>query len=157
MPVLKNILFALLLVVARQGSAAARIYHCAGGHKQDRPCSVRVPQRQTPQSLAAQPERAAVGKVESSRAAPPQSPNDHYARVLEQNFSRINSIDGLWSGRVEGNGLVHLELQILRNGTFESRRYMGGVNLVRKSTGFRFRSTVPKGEGWSWAVIAFAS
>ena len=137
----------VLALLPPEDSFAARIYRC-NGQTQDRPCTVRV----SPMRAQYAPPRVVVArKIDTQKDAA------GYARVLEQSFKRINSIDGLWIGRVEGNGRINLELHILRNGTLESRRYMGNVDLINTSSGFRFRSVVPKGMGWSWRVVAFTS
>ena len=79
-----------------------------------------------------------------------------YAEVTKQSYQRAGA-QGWWRGTVRGNGQVHLQLQIMRNGAVESTRYMGNVHLNDKATWFSFKSPLPNGQGWSWNIRAFAS
>jgi hypothetical protein len=79
-----------------------------------------------------------------------------FAEVTTQTY-RPAGMQGWWRGTVRGNGRVHLNLQILRNGSIESTRYMGNVFLRGKSTWFSFKGPVPRGDGWSWNVVASAT
>jgi hypothetical protein len=79
-----------------------------------------------------------------------------YAEVKESSFTSISRSTGLWSGVIKGNGLVETELHILRSGKVEAKRYMGHVWLRNKSTTFRITSSLPKGRGWEWEVVAWA-
>jgi len=80
-----------------------------------------------------------------------------FAQVTKQSYQRANRSTGWWRGTIRGNGTVHLELQILRNGLLESTRYMGNVRLLNKATWFSFRSPLPAGRGWTWKIRAFAT
>jgi hypothetical protein len=82
--------------------------------------------------------------------------NDGYARVLDSKFRKLSPNQGEWSGIVEGNGEVHLELRIYRGEKLETSRYMGNVTLANKQTTFKFNSSLPKGRSWNWKVIAVA-
>ena len=151
------------LALSAQGRPTQpRLYHCGHGpsaYVQDRPCTVRVPRRTAVAVVRAAPASNFLVKNLSAQSAPesnaPRAAGN--ARVLEQYFKRLSTSDGLWSGRVEGEGKVNLELHILRDGAVESRRYMGNVELANSSSGFKFRSSLPKGPGWEWRVIAFNS
>jgi hypothetical protein len=79
-----------------------------------------------------------------------------FAEVRESSFTSISRSTGLWSGVIRGNGLVETELHILRSGKVEAKRYMGHVWLRNKSTTFRITSSLPKGRGWEWEVVAWA-
>jgi hypothetical protein len=77
-----------------------------------------------------------------------------YAKILLSEFEFLPQSEGIWRGRVTGNGTVHLHLQIKKNGKVESTRYMGNVALAGKSTTFAFRSVTPPGANWSWDIVA---
>jgi len=152
---MKVLVLVLLLLILPERVIAARMYRCgsvAGVRIQDRPCTVRVPRRPSaPLDIRASP------TIEAMNIEPPRAAfrSNGYAKILEPAFHKINSLDGLWSGRVEGNGLINLELQIVRHGVLESRRYMGNIELDNTSSGFKFRSVMPRGPGWGWKVVAF--
>lgn len=78
-----------------------------------------------------------------------------FAKVLVKSFKPLPSHEGLWSGRIEGNGVVHLRLVIQRLGVIESTRYMGNVRLQNKSSSFAFKSMQPAGKNWSWDIVAY--
>lgn len=77
-----------------------------------------------------------------------------FAEITESRFERITHRDGVWKGKVRGNGIVHLHLEILRKGLSEAVRYMGSVPLANKSTTFAFRAVAPTGRDWSWRILA---
>ncbi len=80
-----------------------------------------------------------------------------FAKVLEQTYKPGKARLGTWSGKIRGNGDISLHLQLLRNGQVDETRYMGHVFLPNKSTTFRFKSSVPADNDWSWRVLASAS
>jgi len=63
----------------------------------------------------------------------------------------------VWTGLIEGNGTIHLRLNILRDGIVESSCYMGYVDHAasEKPTPFKFISPLPKGK-WTWNISAQA-
>ena len=86
----------------------------------------------------------------------PRRPNSlsHYAKIIVSEFEFLPKSEGIWRGKVAGNGKVHLHLQIKKNGKVESTRYMGNVALADKTTTFAFRSVTPPGANWSWDIVA---
>ena len=86
----------------------------------------------------------------------PRRPNSlsHYAKIIVSEFEFLPQSEGIWRGKVAGNGKVHLHLQIKKNGKVESTRYMGNVALADKTTTFAFRSVTPPGANWSWDIVA---
>lgn len=79
------------------------------------------------------------------------------ARVIEQNFEDVGNGEGLWRGRIEGQGLIHLRLYIIRSGQIETIKYMGSVSLDGGSTYYAFKSSLPSGAGWQAIVHASVS
>jgi hypothetical protein len=93
----------------------------------------------------------------------PSVTGELYARVLKNSFlgpgaraSRAKVATGTWKGLVEGNGMIHLFLEILRGEAVEERRFMGNVLLHGKSTTFAFVSPLPQGKDWTWRVSAIS-
>lgn len=80
-----------------------------------------------------------------------------YAEVLEQTMSPLGSSTGQWRGSLRGNGRIQLQLQWFRDGVLNSTRAMGTVKLVHKVTSFAFRTSLPRGPGWTWKISALAS
>ncbi len=140
------LLLALILLSHPELVSASKQYRCYG-MVQYRPCDPNPP-----------PERPAMRRRPDPRAHfNIDTANLKYAKVLSSNLKKVSAMDGVWGGRVEGNGTVHLELQIYRGGALESKRYMGHVPLKNKSTAFRFRSVMPNGPAWSWKIVASAT
>lgn len=92
----------------------------------------------------------------TARMPKPHRPNNQrkYAKVIISEFEFLPKSEGIWRGRVAGNGRVHLHLKIKKDGVLESTRYMGNVQLADKSTTFAFRSVTPSGNNWSWDIVA---
>ena len=157
-------LSAFCLATLSSPAWAARQYRCSG-RVQFRPCNY-------PPSGPVTPGTKIGSVVSKSLPTPvllPQAPpvtGEIYARVLEKSFlgpapkqapRRKGYVPtGVWKGLVEGNGMVHLFLEILRDDSVEERRFMGNVLLRDKSTTFAFVSPLPKGNNWSWRVAALA-
>lgn len=79
-----------------------------------------------------------------------------YVEVLSQSMSPLGSTTGQWRGSLRGNGSIKLQLQWFRDGVLSSTRSMGTVKLVHKITSFAFRTTLPRGAGWTWKIAAHA-
>lgn len=151
---MKNLLFILgLIIVGATTTEAQRLFRC-NGMVQFYPCGqdlfkkrpvTRAPAAATP-SPAADPRARAALKRPTAGA---------YAQIVKKSYQRSGA-QGWWRGTVKGNGEVHLQLDILRNGLVESTRYMGNVVLKNKSTWFSFKSPLPHGQGWSWEIRASA-
>jgi len=75
--------------------------------------------------------------------------------VTEPSFTPISSTAGVWKGKIQGAGKIHLHLQIHRNGALESVRYMGNISLKDKPSSFSIRSSLPPGNDWSWKLVAY--
>ena len=151
-----KILFLLLGVIAVISSTAEaqRVFRC-NGMVQFYPCGQDLfKKRPTTKSPTIVPGRSS--SEPRARAALPAPSPDAYAEIVRKSYQRAGS-QGWWRGTVKGNGQVHLQLDILRNGVIESTRYMGNVLLKNKSTWFSFKSPLPRGQGWSWNIRAFAT
>jgi hypothetical protein len=147
-------------------SSAAPIYRC-DGKVQFRPCDqplavghvkkkkfVEVNFRQdTPRYT---PRRDFMPKPTASRLTL-TSNSGFYAEVIDQRMSPLNASTGQWKGTLRGNGNVRLQLHWFRNGLLDSIRSMGSVKLLNKMTSFAFRTSLPRGQGWSWKLAAIAS
>ena len=81
---------------------------------------------------------------------------DSDASVFEDTFERASQNEGVWRGRVGGNGLVHLHLFIYRKGRLFAKRYMGSVTLRNEDTFFVFKSAVPEDDEWTWVIKAYS-
>lgn len=125
-------------------------YKCNGEFRM-RPCTVR---QELPRSEVAALARITEVKLSISPKIASEDNSDitSFAKIINPAFVRLDKRDGLWKGKVQGNGLIRMELHILRNGIFESRRSMGSVRLKNKTTPFNFRSVIPRGAGWSWEI-----
>ena len=86
-------------------------------------------------------------------AYPEPSP---YAFITEQSFAALPQQQGLWRGKVKGNGRVHLKLEIFKEGKVIMSRYMGNVFLINKSSTFAFKTTLPSENGWRWRIVTSA-
>ena len=149
---LRNIFFIVCLLFSAPAWGANQ-YFCSG-QVQYRPCNQPIHQYKrsvkglTRDGNGIKSSKEGVDSTNKSEAS--------FARVLTKTFKIANKSEGLWRGTIEGNGLVHLKLQIIRNGAIESARYMGSVFLPNKSTWFSFKSSLPKGLDWSWDISALA-
>lgn len=135
-----------LSVATAAESWAQRQYRC-NGRVQYHPCHVELFKRREGPSMSADAR---------ARPAIPEPASTTFAAVTTQTYRRDGGL-GWWRGTVEGNGRVHLHLQIFRRGVIESTRYMGNVTLAGKSTWFSFKGPLPDGHDWSWLVVASAS
>lgn len=126
--------------------ADAQQYNC-NGRIQYRPCG--QPLHQYKRNVTSN------GKVKKSVKRAETKDPDAFARVLKNTFKSVNRTEGLWKGVIEGNGMVHLRLNIIRDGQVKDSRYMGRVFLANKSTWFAFKSTLPKERDWTWNIEAF--
>lgn len=88
-----------------------------------------------------------------SEVRPSQS-SKYFAKVLQHNFQRISKNEGLWTGKVHGNGNVQLQLQWYKSGVLHSSQPVGNIVLRNKTSSFGLRSAVPKGENWKWELMA---
>jgi hypothetical protein len=57
---------------------------------------------------------------------------------------------------VEGNGMVQLHLEFLKQDEVVERRLIGNIPLVATSTSFAFVSRLPSERDWSWRIAAQA-
>lgn len=101
-------------------SATATVYRC-NGRVQFRPCK---PTEQVT-AISSFPRRREVPRFGLREFEPIEG--GRYAEVIAPELSRIGE-RGIWRGRVKGNGNVHLELVIMREGIAEERLQMGSVN-----------------------------
>lgn len=76
------------------------------------------------------------------------------AKIISQALQKVSRKEGVWRGRVYGDGATRLFLEISQDGEVTERRYMGEVYLERKETWFAFRSVLPEGSAWGWKVVA---
>ncbi|MFM1846674.1 MAG: hypothetical protein RL417_148 [Pseudomonadota bacterium] len=144
---------ALGVSLCASGAAAQRVYRC-NGMIQFYPCGQDLFKKR-PAPLTSRREVSSRSDIRARAALGGDTPGA-YAEVVKKSYQRAGS-QGWWRGTVKGNGQVHLQLQILRNGLVESTRYMGNVLLKDKATWFSFKSPLPAGSGWSWDIRAFAS
>ncbi|MBX7138682.1 MAG: hypothetical protein K1X83_11930 [Oligoflexia bacterium] len=145
---MRALVFSLLALLSVVECAAAAPYRC-GGRVQPAPCStvshqvtrnVYIPGRSSP----------AAGRRFSpdlSRFAP---------RVITQSFQSAGRGQGIWRGTVQGHGPVKLSLVITRHGSVESIRDIGEVTVAvnERPVWFTFKSSLPKGTGWDWQLVA---
>gem|GEM_PF-2344851 len=140
-------------------ASAAGPFRC-NGRIQFRPCDMPFPGAR---ELSAPPQQISSTGVKSAVTSEPKILDSSlFATVLEQRFNEHRPTSkaaskirqGDWRGIVDGNGEVHLELQILRNGTEESRQFMGSVVLINQPSTFHFVGSLPSGNDWSWNVLA---
>ncbi len=147
----KLLLFALLLVlICPSRSFAYRVYRC-NGRVQFRPCEQPFINKVPP----IPPARPKI--IRETPEALPTPPLNIFAKLESSSFSKISPTEGLWKGKVRGNGRIHLVLRILEDERIESSIYMGSVPLSHKTTGFNFRSSLPKNKNWSWVIEASAT
>jgi len=143
---------ALVIPSAINDAHAARQYRC-NGMVQYHPCDQDLYGERTPQK---QNTNITTQKIHYT---PPQHTKvmarHQEVLVSEQSFTPISATLGMWKGRVQGAGKIHLHLQIHRNGALESVRYMGNISLNDKSSSFSIRSSIPSGNGWSWRLIGY--
>lgn len=94
-----------------------------------------------------------------SRTAPPSAgiTGNRFVEILDSWYKPVSSVDGIWKGKLKGNGKIALELQIYRNGALEVTRSMGETILDNTSTTFTFVSAPPRGEGWTWNIVGRVS
>ena len=76
------------------------------------------------------------------------------ARIVSQALEKLSHEEGMWRGRVYGEGTTRLFLEITNDGKVTERRFMGEVYLEREETWFAFKSVLPNGSNWSWQVVA---
>lgn len=76
------------------------------------------------------------------------------ANIVSQSFQKISDNSGEWSGIVEGDGLVHLALQISEGGRVLTTKYIGNVTLSKHTSSFHFRSALPRTANWRWKILA---
>jgi hypothetical protein len=131
--------------------ALANQYRCAG-RVQYRPCEESsagsAPTSNLRGNLPTAPHHGVAARTSS---------NLHYAKVLTPSFTRGPNAQGVWTGIIEGNGEIEMELQLKRNGRLETSWYMGRVVLQNRATTFKFVAQPPSGSNWSWSIVATAS
>ena len=131
-------------------------YRC-NGMVQFRPCGQPLatgrPVRPNSASVQLRPDipRYDVSPAALSRGSSP------YAEVLQQSMSPLGGATAQWRGSLRGNGKIQLQLLWFRDGVLATTRSMGTVKLVHKVTSFAFRTSVPRGPGWTWKIAAHAS
>lgn len=151
------------LAVGIEAACAVPLQRRCNGRVQYRPCETaqqvaeKLPGVNT-LPFEASPERSEP--LSRTFIAPPVG--EAFARVLEKSFYRRVSggrrpiPQGVWAGRLEGNGNVDLYLEVTRGGELDERRYMGGLFLDNRSTSFKFVSSLPKGSDWAWSIVTIA-
>ncbi|MCB0354512.1 MAG: hypothetical protein KDD64_13335 [Bdellovibrionales bacterium] len=82
--------------------------------------------------------------------------NKRTPALTELKFQKTNDNQGLWKGRVKGNGPVELALLIYERGALRIKRTIGLLDLEPRegAISFHFRSPLPKFAAWSWKVVA---
>lgn len=95
-----------------------------------------------------------TGVALRAQARLPKPNGPLFAEVLESRFERLSAREGIWRGRIRGNGLVRLRLEIVEGAAAAPPRFMGHVPLANKATWFAFRSVAPAGKNWTWRIIA---
>lgn len=151
---MKTVLIILgMIAVISTTAEAQRVFRC-NGMVQFYPCGQELfKKRPTTRSTSTLTPRP-TGDPRARAALTGPGP-DAYAEIVKKSYQKSGS-QGWWRGTVKGNGQVHLQLEILRHGAIESTRYMGHVVLKNKSTWFSFKSPLPRGQGWSWDIRAYA-
>lgn len=90
--------------------------------------------------------------------APSWKVTDHLsARIVSQSFHALERNIGEWRGEIEGNGRVHLVLEILQGDRVALSTYMGNVKLLNKKTTFAFKTALPKLPKWNWRLATYAT
>ena len=137
-----QLIFVILLWAGCPAPLHAVPRYLCRGRVQSTPCNLR--------SLNVPARRLGAGRFGNKTGIPSK------LSISNQSFTRIAKDLGLWTGRIRGDGYVSLSLRILRHGALESVRYIGQVKVTldEKPTKFNFRSTLPKGNGWSWQILA---
>ena len=79
-----------------------------------------------------------------------------YAKINKASLKTLNEKEGLWTGEIEGNGEIHMALEVTHTSNQTEKLPMGIVNLRNTSSGFSYRSSLPQGAGWSWQILATA-
>ena len=125
---------------------ALKQYRC-NGRVQYRPCEVDPAWEKNRADF-----RRSAGK--RARWAPLNEDSSTSPRIFEDSYERASESEGLWRGRVAGNGLVHLNLYIYKRGRLHIKRYMGSVALKNEDTFFAFKSPLPDGDDWTWVIKA---
>lgn len=161
----KFIAICVLIIVPLSPAWAARQYRCSG-KVQYRPCDVPLGKGQLASTRIGSTLGSTNGtdsRGSASRLSSPSVSGELYAKVLENSFlgpgaraPKAKITTGTWKGLVEGNGMVHLFLEILRGEAVEERRFMGNVLLHGKATTFAFVSPLPHGKDWTWRVSAIS-
>ena len=134
-------------------SAAPRVYRC-NGRVQLWPCGTVLPNgRRTNRSMLGEPRslpapRATPPAVREFRGQPLS------AAVITSAFVIDRKRQGVWTGRVKGNGEVKLFLQILRGDRVESTQPMGSTILADQESSFTYKSVPPHGTDWSYIIVA---
>ena len=142
-------LISLVMLIFVSNANAAKLYRC-DGRVQYRPCEQKLHNYEVTYKETSKPRYRYSTKTKQRGAK--------YVRVVRQSLRKITLNEGLWRGYVEGNGMVQLMLDIFRGGTRESRRIIGSLPLHEKDGQvlFHFRSSLPKGFGWSWKISGSA-
>ncbi|MBX7143162.1 MAG: hypothetical protein K1X79_01805 [Oligoflexia bacterium] len=155
---LANILIIATLVVGTASPAhAIRLYRC-NGMIQQRPCSQSIEDitgRRVIQPSAVRRHLPAPIEAEQPRFSFDRS--KLYARVISHSFQRLNSREGKWQGKIEGNGEVHLVLEWFEAEALMERNAMGSVTLKDSATSFGFRTALPRESNWTWRLSAYAT
>jgi hypothetical protein len=159
----KTLILCAILTLPANSAWAARQYRCSG-KIQFRPCNAAARGAEAPMSRIGNTlgKRSSASTLSAPLKYPaPAIQGELYARIVEKSFlgprspaSKAKVSTGVWKGLVEGNGMVHLFLEILRGEAIEERRFMGNVLLRGKSTTFAFVSPLPRGSDWTWRVSA---
>lgn len=159
------ILPSILLVFMAADAVAVRQYRCAG-KIQYRPCTLSETHAQAPSQSHSvfKPWAAAPAIASATRMRPPRAPYGAprlYAAVRGTSLSPGPSAgrsarDGIWRGLVEGNGMVQLHLEFLKQDEVFERRLIGNIPLVATSTSFAFVSRMPSEREWTWRIAAQA-
>jgi len=125
------------------------------GRVQVWPCGMEYPNGQKNKKLVATTARSVPPRsMEKLSATKEFKGSPLRAAVLYSKFRPEKKNLGLWTGEVEGNGEIKLFLQIFREQKLESTSAMGSTILHNQQSPFTFRSSMPKGNNWSYIIFA---
>ncbi|NMC62139.1 MAG: hypothetical protein GYA55_03130 [SAR324 cluster bacterium] len=135
-----------LSILISDSSFALKQYRC-DGRVQYRPCG---------ESFNGQIKALSALSSTRARWSPKKGRSGEEARVFEDSFERVSITEGLWKGRVAGDGKITLKLYIFKEGRILETRHIGSVELNNESTYFAFKSSLPRDRNWTWVIKAYS-
>ena len=130
---------------------AMALFRC-GDRIQQRPCDQQLHSYKRnvfSASSSWSPRQRKAAREKAPATGSPDSPE-----VLGVTLTKLEDGEGVWRGRVAGDGQVALWLHLTTPNQPEEKLYMGSIGLKDSSSSFAYRAVLPKSSDWDWKITA---